>query len=425
MELNEIRTCELSLIGADGSAEPLALGSDYACRGFTGSGVADASVVFVGYGLSLPERGYDDYDGLDVRGKIVLAIKPPPKWEPADGKGWGDVHLPRPKSRAAREHGAAALLLMPHPASMRPQPAIASVMHGPGAHVGDLPQAEITAAAAARLCAGGLAELAGLATAVDAAQAPASRELPGRLRFAVEAAYEPAAPTANVVGVLPGSDPELRDECVVIGGHLDHVGRQGEVVWPGANDNASGAAAVLALARAFADGGVPPRRTVVFVLFAGEEQGLVGARWFVDHPLQPFERTIAMLNLDCVAHGDSIQLGGGELATCSLETRPRPGRAKGAPDDRAHLVRRRRRRGAVPRGGRPDALFRLHVQLHAPAPGRRHAGNSQPHAARGTGAPRLPNRVRDRTGTLRRRGDGRTVISQRNTRNQLYIVVAW
>jgi hypothetical protein len=311
MELNEIRACELTLVGADGVAEPLALGSDFACRGFTGSGVGDAPVVFVGYGLSLPERGHDDYAGLDVRGKVVLAIKPAPKWEPADGRGWGDAHLPRPKARAALDHGAVGLLLLPHPAAAKPQPAIASVLHGPGEHVGALPQAELTAAAAARLCAGGLAELAGLVAAVDAAKAPSSRELPGRARLVVDAAYDSAASTANVVGVLPGTDPELRDECLVIGGHLDHVGRQGHVVWPGANDNASGAAAVLALARAFAEGGVLPRRTVVFVLFAGEEQGLNGARWFVDHPARPFERTIAMLNLDCVAHGDSIQLGGG------------------------------------------------------------------------------------------------------------------
>ncbi len=311
MELNEIRSCELTLIGADGVAVPLALGSDFACRGFTGAGVADAPVVFVGYGLSLPERGHDDYAGLDVRGKLVLAIKPAPAWEPADGQGWGELHMPRPKARVARDHGAIGLLLVPHPAAARPQPAIASVMHGPGGHVGDLPQAELTAAAAAQLCAGGSTELTGLVAAIDSSKAPASRELPGRARLAVDAAYDPAAPTANVVGVLPGTDPELRDECLVIGGHLDHVGRQGDVVWPGANDNASGAAAVLALARAFAEGGVLPRRTVVFVLFAGEEQGLIGARWFVDHPARPFERTIAMLNLDCVAHGDSIQLGGG------------------------------------------------------------------------------------------------------------------
>jgi hypothetical protein len=101
MELNQIRSCELTLVGADGVAEPLALGSDFACRGFTGKGVADAPVVFVGYGLSLPERGHDDYAGLDVRGKIVLAIKPAPKWEPADGEGWGDVHLPRPVDAVA------------------------------------------------------------------------------------------------------------------------------------------------------------------------------------------------------------------------------------------------------------------------------------------------------------------------------------
>jgi Zn-dependent M28 family amino/carboxypeptidase len=111
------------------------------------------------------------------------------------------------------------------------------------------------------------------------------------------------------------SDETLRDEFVVIGGHLDHVGRQSEKVYfPGAQDNASGAAAVMHIAEAFVRGGVKPRRSVVFVLFAAEEQGLNGARHFVEHSPLPLERCVAMLNLDCVARGDGIQLGGGKAS---------------------------------------------------------------------------------------------------------------
>ncbi|HPF71863.1 MAG TPA: M28 family peptidase, partial [Candidatus Krumholzibacteria bacterium] len=150
---------------------------------------------------------------------------------------------------------------------------------------------------------------------IDDARAPASRPLAGGAAVAVDADYTAAADTWNVVGVLRGTDPALRDEALVIGGHLDHVGRQGAVTWPGANDNASGAAAVMSLARAFAAeaaAGRPPRRTVVFVLFAGEEQGLVGAKFHAAHPVVPLAKTAAMVNLDCVAHGDSIQVGGGQ-----------------------------------------------------------------------------------------------------------------
>jgi aminopeptidase YwaD len=116
-----------------------------------------------------------------------------------------------------------------------------------------------------------------------------------------------------VGGILPGTDPELAEQTLVIGAHLDHVGKQGDgIYFPGANDNASGAAAVLDVARAFVRGKLQPRLTIVFVLFAGEEQGLCGARHYVAHPVRPLASTVAMLNLDCVACGDSIQVGGGE-----------------------------------------------------------------------------------------------------------------
>lgn len=312
MELNVVRRCAVTLTGNGGQGMDLELGRDCACRGFTGSGQADAPVVFVGYGLSLPERGYDDYAGFDVGGKIVLAFKQAPPWQPDDGQGWQGMDLPRLKARTARDRGAAALLLISRPNDEDPQPVIASVLHGPGEHVPDLPAVQIALDAAGRLCPGGLPELRALQAVIDSTRAPASCPLAGRARVDVRADYDPQADAYNVVAVLPGSDPGLEDECVIVGGHLDHVGAQGDVFWPGANDNASGAAAVLGIARAFAAADAPPRRTVVFVLFAGEEQGLHGARFFAEHPVLPLARAAAMLNLDCVAHGDSIQLGGGK-----------------------------------------------------------------------------------------------------------------
>ncbi|MGD9546485.1 MAG: M28 family peptidase [Candidatus Krumholzibacteriia bacterium] len=315
MEANVIRQCAVTVTDQAGVPQDLAPGEECACRGFTGSGNVSGEVVFVGYGLSLPDRGYDDYAGVDVAGKIVLAFKQAPPWRLDDGEGWDRADLPRPKARTARDHGAAALLLISRPNDQDPQPVIASVLHGPGDHVPDLPAVQISLEQAARLCAGGMEELKGLQAVIDEVRRPASRPLSGRAAVAVEADYAPAADTWNVVGVLRGTDPVLKDEAVVVGGHLDHVGSQGEVLWPGANDNASGAAAVLGIARAFAAeaaAGRPPRRTVVFVLFAGEEQGLHGARFHAGHPVIPLDRTAAMINLDCVAHGDSIQLGGGK-----------------------------------------------------------------------------------------------------------------
>ena len=310
MELNVIREAELELVGADGTRRTPALGTEWACRGFTGSGDVEAEIVFVGYGLSHPERGYDDYADVDVRGKIVLALKPAPGWQVGE-EGFTPAHLPRAKAAAAKAHGAVALLMVGRPADVWSESIIASVLHGEGEYVPDMPAAQISVTDAGRLFAGGMQEFAVALNEIDDAQAPRSRVLPARARLHVAADYAPAADAVNVVGVLPGVDPESNREVLVVGGHLDHVGAQAGVVWPGANDNASGAAAVLELAEAFVRGGLVTRRTVVFVLFAGEEQGLCGAEHYVARPAFPLADTVAMFNLDCVAHGDSISLGGG------------------------------------------------------------------------------------------------------------------
>ncbi len=330
IELNEIDACRLAVVGPEGERE-LRLGDDFVCRGFSGSGRVTAPVVFVGYGVADSALGYDDYADVDVAGQVVLAFKPAPAWKPAEDRGWGDAGLPRVKSRLAAAHGAVALLLVdPPPAEpeggddgngegdeREPRPPIGSVLHGPGEQAPDFPQMQVSEAVAAQLLAGSGETLPGLRAAIDGGRAPRPLALTARVSLAVDARHDAAHETANLVGLLPGADLDLADEVLVVGAHLDHVGRQGDgrgghLLFPGANDNASGSAAVLEIARALAAGGFQPRRTVAFVLFAGEEQGLNGARWYVDHPALPLARTVAMLNLDCVAAGDSVQVGGGK-----------------------------------------------------------------------------------------------------------------
>jgi aminopeptidase YwaD len=312
IEANTILACRLDLVREGREPKRYALGDDYVCRGFSGSGRVTAGVVFVGYGLSLPDHGYDDYAGADVRGRIVLAFKQPPAWT-ADASGWGDAHLPRPKAATAAAHGARALLLIDLPDSTRPATApIGSVLHGPGEQNRGFPQLQVSAQVAADLLTGSGATLISLRREIDLSHAPASRPLPAVVAVEVRARYREAADGLNVVGIIPGKDPALAGECVVVGAHLDHVGRQAQLLFPGANDNASGVAALLALARAFTRGADAPARTMVFALFAGEEQGLCGAKAYVTRPPWPLARTAAMLNIDCVACGDSIQLGGGK-----------------------------------------------------------------------------------------------------------------
>ena len=317
IEYNQIQgTPTLQVTGPDGVPFTAALGQDFTCRGFTGSGTVDAQVVFAGYGLSAPDLGYDDYAGLDVEGKIALVFKRNPTWQPADTLRWDPWHgTPRGKASLARRQGAAAILWFDLPRANDWAPhrgPIGSVMHGGGEHLADMPHLEIDHVLAERLL-GAEGEARRLQAAIDSLKAPQSRLLDARAALSVQAAYDPARETCNVVAVLPGSDPELKDEALVIGAHLDHVGRQSpDVYFPGANDNASGAAAVLRLAEAFQAAGQAPRRSVVFVLFAGEESGLVGATHHAQHPVFAPARTVAMFNFDCVACGDSIRIGGGK-----------------------------------------------------------------------------------------------------------------
>ncbi len=314
-EYNEFLAAPRLRIATDGSEfRECVLGPDFLARGFSGSGEVNAEVVFVGYGLSAPERGYDDYAGLDVAGKVILCFKRNPSWQP-DGEPWPwESSTPRGKSAAAAAHGAVALLWfdLPAPGETVGRPPIASVMHGPGPHPAGFPQLEISEAVADQLL-GGAGEARRLRDLVDGDTTPRSRPLAARVDLAVQAAYDPARATCNVVGILPGRDPRLRDQTLLIGAHLDHVGRQSPAVYfPGANDNASGAAAVLRLAEAFTSTADGPARTVVFALFSGEEAGLEGARFHASAPARPLPDTVAMFNLDCVACGDSIKVGSGE-----------------------------------------------------------------------------------------------------------------
>ncbi|MDZ7272116.1 MAG: M20/M25/M40 family metallo-hydrolase [candidate division KSB1 bacterium] len=313
VEYNEfLSPPRLALMGKGGELlHECELGKDFVARGFSGSGKVTGQVVFCGYGLSSPEHGYDDYAGVDVRGKVVLAFKQAPTWQP-EGADWGERAMPRPKAEEARKRGARALLLVSCPNVEPVQRPIGSVMHGPGRQQ-NIPQLHIDVTVADRLLAEAGVSLRELQARIDSTHRPHSFVLPSQVRVEVKARYHKTRRTMNVVAFLPGADPALSKECVVVGAHLDHVGRQSPTVYyPGANDNASGSAAVMAMAKAFAQAATRPRRSVVFVLFASEEQGMLGAEAYANRPPFPLSKTVAMLNLDCIGIGDSIGVYGGK-----------------------------------------------------------------------------------------------------------------
>ncbi len=286
------------------------IGEDFVLRGFTGSGNFTLPVVFCGYGISRPDLRYDDYEGINVMNKIVMVFKQNPKWT-NDGKDWG-TNYPREKSIVAKKNGARGILFVSLPNDEKPQPLVASVLHGDGEQPVDFPQLHISLDAANTLLSKTGFTISDCQTKIDEKKKPISMNLITRAHIQVKAKYEKYAPTKNIIAVITGSDEKLKDEYVIIGAHLDHVGSQAGLLFPGANDNASGSAAVLEIAKAFVKGGIVPKRSVMFILFAGEEQGLLGSKYFVENWKKEYDKIAAMINLDCVGYGDSIQVGNGK-----------------------------------------------------------------------------------------------------------------
>ena len=287
---------------------PLTLGRDFAPLTVSDDGAATAPVAFAGYGITAPDLQYDDYAGLDVRGKIVLVLTGEPRGtDPASPFRRPDAYHYSERSHKiinAREHGARGILLVRHPgAGAEALPELRGI-----SQPWSILAAAVTRATGDALLAPAAKRLAEVADTIDRALAPQSFAIAGVTVTLEISLVRDRGTTANVVGILRGTDPNLRDETVVIGGHYDHLGHGGEgslapdafgAIHPGADDNASGTAAVMGLARAFAAAGGAPR-TLVFVAFAGEEMGLLGSSEYVRRPAFPLGRTVLMLNLDMV-----------------------------------------------------------------------------------------------------------------------------
>ena len=309
VEFNEVlQGAKLNLYKNGNLKKEYKLGENYVFRGFTGAGNVKDQVVFAGYGISIPE--YDDYKNIDVKGKVVIVFRYNPKWIIEDVKF--PSSLPREKARVALEHGAIGILLVSFPNDENPQQTIGSVMHGKGEQV-DIPQVHIDLPVADDFFNGSKFTLKEMQISIDENKKPHSFKLKSSAEIIVKTNYEKTKETVNVIGIYPGSDEKLKDEFVIIGAHLDHVGGQGgEIFFPGANDNASGSAAVLEIARMFANNELETKRSVMFVLFASEESGLEGAFHLADNLGVDSTQITAMLNMDCIAHGDSIRLGSGK-----------------------------------------------------------------------------------------------------------------
>ena len=326
-------------IHAPGQDVRLSLGQSYYPLAVTASdGAIDYSmdlmgvpIVFAGYGLSAPSANYDDYAGLDVTGKAVLIFSHEPQENQADSRLNGSRPMRETtlysKALAARNRGAVALMVVSDPSHRVDEANYKLFEIESDAEDHQIPVLRVRRDDVAPLIkAWGLDQAAAV---INQDLMPRSRRIPDATVDYVQRLSLDRRTVRNVVGILRGSDPSKAGEAIVLGAHYDHVGfggrfsttpeRTGEI-HNGADDNASGVAALIEMARSAAADRSRFPRSLVFVAFAGEERGLLGSHHYTMEPAVPLDDTVAMINLDMIGRtrGGRVEVGGLSIAP-SLE----------------------------------------------------------------------------------------------------------
>jgi len=307
---------ELKLLRG-GSAEPLVWGEDFICEpdSLRTALALTGRVVFVGYGIAAPDLGIDDYQGLDVRGKVVAVLPgAPAKLLSADRDRFSSGLAPQDAAKGRGAIGGIALWTPEADKTIIPFARLAENYREPsmawldddGVPNGDIPWAPPILAILSE--SGTKKLLAGAELSKDPAQTiPNGDSLRAELPVSVSirsVSKHTESTSQNVVAILRGSDPKLRNEYVVYTAHLDHLGIgkpvNGDAIYNGAIDDAAGVAAVIEIARAFQSMKQKPRRSIIFIATTGEEKGLLGSDYYARHPTVPQSQIVADINIDSI-----------------------------------------------------------------------------------------------------------------------------
>jgi len=267
--------------------------------GTSGSGEVTAEVVYAGYGITAPELGYDDYKGVDVKGKIVLLereVPVDPDQSPQVFKKWRPYSFHQYKLENAADHGAKGMIYNYGPIGNPNNSYREGFIYS---HVGGLVVGDIFAGTGRKH--------AEVVAAIARALKPQSFATGKVMTIKNVTEHHPEGIGYNVLGLIRGTDPVLKNEVIIIGGHLDHLGRSPELM-PGANDNGAAVSVMLGLAEAMAKHAVKPRRSVLFGFFGAEEQAVHGSWFYTEHPLFPMDKTMAMINMEGVGTGDKFNV---------------------------------------------------------------------------------------------------------------------
>jgi hypothetical protein len=292
--------CEVSLhIAVDGGTikKYYSYFDEFIPGSTSGSGEVTAEVIYVGYGATAPELGYDDYEGVDVEGKIVLMEREAPV-SPNDDeelfKKWRPYSFHQYKLENAVKHGARGMIYNYGPIGNPNNAYDAGFVYS---HVGNAVVNDVFA--------GTGYEHSKVVAQIRKELKPHSFATGKVVTVKNTTEHYPDGIGLNVVGLYVGSDPELKDEIIIIGGHLDHLGKC-YTIMPGANDNASAVAVMMGMAEAFHNCPIKPRRSILFLAFGAEEQGVAGSDYYCENPIFPLEKTVGLINMDGVGCGDRI-----------------------------------------------------------------------------------------------------------------------
>jgi aminopeptidase YwaD len=296
------------------------LGAEYQPYGFSESGTVKGDVVFAGYGLSTST--YDDYAGIDVKGKVVIVLRGMPAWGEKD-MTMRQLSSLRSKTTVARDKGAVAVIFVNKngdSADVLPRFGLDRL----GKNSGIL-AVQVRRSTCAKVFPPKGTSLFVAESEIEKTKKPMSFALANvSSSVTVGLAFEERT-TSNIIGMVEGTDPVLKDEFVVVGAHYDHIGLGDEnslspspepAIHYGADDNASGTAGIIELARTIAAN--PPKRSVLFMAFSGEEKGLLGSKHWVSTPTVPLDRIVAMINLDMIGRLKDGKLNVQGVGTSSL-----------------------------------------------------------------------------------------------------------
>lgn len=261
------------------------------------SGQVRAEVVYAGYGITASELGYDDYKKIDVKGKIILIereIPISPRDNPEKFIKWAPYSFHQYKLKNAVDHGAIGMIYNYGPISNPNNDYYEGFIYS---HVGD--------SVVADMFTGTGKTHSETVEKIKKNLKPQSFYTGKTVSIKNITKHHPEGLGSNVIGIIEGSDPDLKNEVIILGAHLDHLGYSWDLM-PGANDNASGVAVLMEVAKALKEYNIALKRSILFISFGAEEQGIYGAKVYLENPSFEIDKTLGLINLDAVGVGDKI-----------------------------------------------------------------------------------------------------------------------